>query len=111
MVVTKKRKPRSGKHKEREKIRDSNVAVIVCNPHMLEISFYEIQSFLIIENIAKIILTIGSLFIGGVISAILSNIAISNSIIFISFFIFVTGLISDVYITSTKFNELKNKGA
>jgi hypothetical protein len=109
MVDTRKKDAKVGKIKENKKIRVSNVAF--SNPQLIEISLYEIQSFLIAENTAKFVLIFGSLFVGGVISAIFSKIVVSTEIIIFSSFLFVSGLLSDIYITHTKFKELKEKGA
>ena len=81
------------------------------DPQMIEISLFEIQSFLIAENSAKFVLLIGTLFVGGLISTYLSKIYVNPIIIIVSISIFIFGLILDVYLTYTKFKELKQKGA
>lgn len=80
------------------------------DPQMIEISLFEIQSFLIAENSAKFVLLIGTLLVGGLISTFLSKISVNPIMIIVSLSIFIFGLILDVYLTYTKFKELKQKG-
>ncbi len=94
-----------------ERKKPAQYKAAVSDPMMITISMYEINSFLVQENTAKIILIIGSILFGGVCSAFLSNIAVSFSIQAISILMFVAGLVSDVYIVHSKFKELKHKGA
>ncbi len=80
------------------------------DPHMIEISVYEIKSFLIIENIAKVILLIGTLLCGGVLSAIFSRINIHPMLILSSVAIFVFGVIFDAYLIYDELRKLEERG-
>jgi hypothetical protein len=97
------------KKTEDEKISQSNVAY--SDPKMIEISLYEIKNFLITENIAKGFIIIGSLFLGPVISALIAKTNVNPFILIVSLAIFIPGISFDVYITYSKFKELKKKGA
>ena len=85
--------------------------VAYSNPQMIEISLYEIKNFLITESIPKIMMLVGSLFCGCIISACISGIHIHPIIIILVSAIFVFGVIFDVYLIRTKFKELEEKGA
>lgn len=85
--------------------------VAYSNPQMIEISLYEIKSFFITESIPKIMMLVGSLFVGSIISAFISGIPTHPIIITLSSAIFVFGIIFDAYLIRTKFKELEEKGA
>jgi hypothetical protein len=85
--------------------------VAYSNPQMIEISLYEIKSFLITESIPKIMMLVGSLLLGSIISAFISEIPIHPIIITLFLALFVSGVIIDAYLIRTKFKELEEKGA
>lgn len=109
MASTSGKDPNKNNSKESETISSSKVAY--SDPQMIEISLHEIRSFLITENIAKVVMFIGSFLVGGVISAVISKISVNPIIIIVSLAIFVFGITLDVYLTITKLKELEKKGA
>lgn len=109
MVVIRKEEAKLSGIEETEKQTLSNVAY--SDPQMIEISMHEIKSFLVSENIAKVILVIGSLFFGSVLSLVLSSTYIHPIVIVFSVLTFVVGLVLDVYLVYAKFKDLGQKGA
>jgi hypothetical protein len=95
--------------KEGEKTNISKVAF--SDPQMIEISLHELKNFLITENIAKVLLLAGTLFLGAILSAVLSKTSVHPVLIILSLATFVFGVILDSYLIYAKFVDLKRKGA
>jgi hypothetical protein len=89
----------------------STSKVAYSDPQMIEISLYEIKTFLITENVAKVILLAGTLFLGGILSAVLSDTPVHLMLIILSIALLVFGLILDGYLIYTKFTNLERRGA
>lgn len=109
MVPTSGNTVSSGDRKEEELVSTSRV--LVRDPQMVQISLYEIKHFLTIATWAKVVTIIGSLLVGGVLSAVFSKIPVHPCIVIASLAMFVVGIFLDVYFRRTKLRELERKGS
>lgn len=84
--------------------------VYIKDPQMVQISLFEIKYFLTTATWARLIMIVGSLLVGGVLSAVFSRIPINSLIVIGSLALFVVGVFLDVYLTRTKLRELERRG-
>lgn len=84
--------------------------VLIIDAQMVQISLFEIKYFLTTTTWAKLITIVGSLLVGGVLSAIFSRTPINSLIVIGSLATFVVGVFLDFYLTRTKLRELERRG-
>lgn len=96
---------------DRNKDKAVNISkVYIKDPQMVQISLFEIKYFLTTTTWARFITIVGSLLVGGVLSAVFSRTPINSLIVICSFATFVVGVFLDFYLTTTKLRELERRG-